>query len=873
MGIKIYTYSNPYKLNKEFYWNDLKDAAYFCSSDVLKRAMIELYRDDFKKNNISTVTSLINNLYDKWESTRSLIEQHTYLDQAIHNVLANYSNTETVNKNIENALYYNRDDIFKSIRILFELKIDVNDIDDNKLNKEQLFLVDLYKHCYEFMYSAIPDSLTEDEINAAIKKTLTDSEYGYNDEIRIDTIVFQGIHQFTPIMLRAIEELSKNHEVIMIFNYQPQYKKIYQTWLNVYSFFNENVNISDVIDFLPIDKSSKSYDGNLLAKNMGNLIEGKMIKEIKPFQVLQFDNTTEFASYVARLYKKSKEKANNKKAALALMSQHFYAADSSVNDILKVYFPDQYGERDFLNYPLGHFFIAVANMWSTSDNEMVIEDLNDIKECLVSSIIHEKKKGELLSIFSKVEPALIGVTKIQEMIEVLENVENLHKSFNSSEQKTSAGYLDVSEFELEKLKNALQEIEKLASEFYEDFDKHKNNFAEFYSKLQKYLQKEIKDTKDINEEYKSILTRVLNRLEEVKDINVSASFECLKSTMSIYLQQEQDQGKGSNWIVRNFEQIEGDVLLTKLKPNSVYHFAAVSDEDISCVKHREFPWPLDEVFFEEAQVPGDWKYQVYSSSCREYRNFKRYALMYGLQFNQGFFKLSFIKGDGNHNRNLYYIFKLLGAEIKEYKDFKIGSNDTKEISYEIDLVTPHYELDDFMRYKSCSYKYYLESLGNGKTLYRDNFLIKKYFEVLIEDRVLEENSEEYVDKEELKDLIDEAYDDLKKYFIFVKSDEEIDIKRNVKKALIYDMSRNSRLPKYSSNQFLAKELFIKYDNRNSKISLADISSTTKERINEYLLKELKNEDFNTNPQLHEQCKWCAQKEICAYGVLDNRNKG
>ena len=247
MGIKIYTYSNPYKLNKEFYWNDLKDAAYFCSSDVLKRAMTELYHDDFKKNNISTVTSLINNLYDKWESTRSLIEQHTYLDQAIHNVLANYSNSETVNKNIENALYYNRDDIFESIRILFELKIDVNDIDDNKLNKEQLFLVDLYKHCYEFMYSAIPDSLTEDEINAAIKETLTDPKEGYNDEIRIDTIVFQGIHQFTPIMLRAIEELSKNHEVIMIFNYQPQYKKIYQTWLNVYSFFNENVNISDVI--------------------------------------------------------------------------------------------------------------------------------------------------------------------------------------------------------------------------------------------------------------------------------------------------------------------------------------------------------------------------------------------------------------------------------------------------------------------------------------------------------------------------------------------------------------------------------------------------------------------------------------------------
>ena len=104
-----------------------------------------------------------------------------------HSVIFNYSNSETVKQNIENALYYNRDDIFKSIRILFELKIDVNDIDDNKLNKEQLFLVDLYKHCYEFMYSAIPDSLTEDEINSPSLKP-------YYMNCIHNMWIFQGYH-------------------------------------------------------------------------------------------------------------------------------------------------------------------------------------------------------------------------------------------------------------------------------------------------------------------------------------------------------------------------------------------------------------------------------------------------------------------------------------------------------------------------------------------------------------------------------------------------------------------------------------------------------------------------------------------------------
>ena len=41
------------------------------------------------------------------------------------------------------------------------------------------------------------------------------------------------------------------------------------------------------------------------------------------------------------------------------------------------------------------------------------------------------------------------------------------------------------------------------------------------------------------------------------------SFECLKSTMSLYLVQETKPGKSANWIVRDFEQIDGDVLRTE----------------------------------------------------------------------------------------------------------------------------------------------------------------------------------------------------------------------------------------------------------------------------------------------------------------------
>ena len=162
-------------------------------------------------------------------------------------------------------------------------------------------------------------------------------------------------------------------------------------------------------------------------------------------------------------------------------------------------------------------------------------------------------------------------------------------------------------------------MEELASYFYEDFENKLHNFKDFYKRLKRYLQEEIIDAKQLNDDFLDIVHRVLERLNEVEDIDASASFECLKSTMSVYLTQEARPEKSAHWIVRNFEQIDGDILRSKLDAagEKCYHFACLSDADLNTVKVPEFPWPLDEAFFEVAQNPVDWKYQVYVNARRE----------------------------------------------------------------------------------------------------------------------------------------------------------------------------------------------------------------------------------------------------------------
>lgn len=73
-----------------------------------------------------------------------------------------------------------------------------------------------------------------------------------------------------------------------------------------------------------------------------------------------------------------------------------------------------------------------------------------------------------------------------------------------------------------------------------------------------------------------------------------------------------------------------------------------------------------------AQNPVDWKYQVYVKCSNEYKNFKRYALIYGLEFNRAKFKLSYVKRDGDREREPYYLLNILGIKKKKYLSDKVS---------------------------------------------------------------------------------------------------------------------------------------------------------------------------------------------------------
>ena len=656
--------------------------------------------------------------------------------------------------------------------------------------------------------------------------------------------------------------------MIMLFNYREDYKELFQTWINIYSIFEKARIVTGRKSREIYDASHEFTVGQIIGEDIGKIIEGKR-KEIlsKPkFEVMEFDNITEFADYVANIYEHArldiqKDERNTSpkgtKNILKAMNEQFYSADGNVNKILKIYFPEQFGERDFLDYPIGKFFVSIANMWDAEKNTMCIEDLSDIQECLGSGVISEEFPGELVAIFNGAKVLFDNCTTIREIMDRIKAIIKDKKYFDSDREKEVYGrisYYTLDKRELKKLKAGLQQLNDIAEFFFRDFESNPNNFKQFYQRLNRYIRDNLLEREVLSEDFKDILKRVQQRLDEVRDIDASSSFECLKATMSVYLKQTYKQGSGAQWIVREFEQIDGDILRSRLSQyRKTYHFACLSNEDILSVYNDNFPWPLTEEFFTLAQSPVDWKYQVYVTSSNEYKNFKRYALVYGLLYNCGDYKLSYVKHDGEHEKTLYYLLEMLGAKVIKYKHYRaeVELSDITDIDIEGQAQIPD-TLNDKLKYEICPYRYLLESQIEKKTIYGDSFLISKYLENVLTNKIYEKYKDLCKSEQLIYPKICTEMEEIKNKFPFLSTVQILDISKTVMRKLQY-RSKATKIDDAMHMEWKVSEEFL-YDK--VKVALSNVLRGN----GTFSYKKI---DMNIyDKKVHRECTCCPHKNIC-----------
>ncbi len=887
MSFSIYTYSNPYEINKELYWDSIKNYPHFCVSQTMANGMMGTY-EEMTAGKVSTVENLVKGLFTYWESSECKIKQYTVIDEAINRL--NISENEG---KIKQSLRFNRKQLSNSLRILFELDMSIEEMRTELMTEEQRHLVELYgiiKKSDLVQDFTLKRHFSETDIENAIREGMNfEREDADLSNVNVDTIVIHGVHQFSPMILQTIELVEKYKRVILLFNYQQQYKNVYQTWIDVYSSFDLLIKSQFMNEFKPNPLLANSYEGNLLADRMANLIEGhpEENEEECSFEVMEFDNNTEFAGYVAGIFedalKRQERDKDARRSTLYYMQEQFYAANNSVNNILKIYYPRQFGERHFLTYPIGHFFLSITNMWNAEEGGIQIENMNDIVECLNSGFIKEENPGKLYSIFNRTKEFFVRAETIEQITDLLgklkKRIGKAEKDVIEKRIGSRLVYFDVTPKEIDTLVASLEQLDQITQIFFADFEDIENNFKKFYKRIKEFLETRILEAEDLEDEFRDVVKRVLIRLEEVDKIDATGSFDVLKETMAYYLKQEAKKGISANWIVRDFEQIDGDILKSrKQNKDIVYHFACLSDNDMNVTRRDRFPWPLDVTFFEVAQDPIDWKYQVYVKSRREYKNFKRYALIYGLQFNRVKFKLSYVKNVDDKENEMFYLLKILEAKKTYPKTEPAGALLETVRHFHLDIDTENnYGQYDFYRYRICKYRFLLESTIEKRVVFRDHFLLLKYLEILLENAARVTLQGQIATEDMLLDTLNDEYRRLERKFEFVKDihTERMDIITNAKNYLQKSVLRNSTsFPVISPTDDIymkKREEFIYLQLGNGERSFSGFFKDVSQEEIDTKLSSNRVNAAGYAKSCDEWCQYCAVREICLEPYKCGRN--
>lgn len=839
MPYKVFTYTDPYKLDQTEYWAELSLLPHFCVSRTLVNGLKANFRDHIF-GLICPLDDLVSHkdVYDSWTNNIGLrVRQHSELTE----LLKSYYNNGLIDKNFYLSLQQNESRFLEAIRLFIELGIPASSLDGSKGNPEQRLLVSALADLQQKPSFVFPEAFKKQGVKAVLvslaEKELSECKSNRPDEqawyrrmiqntrlLQARSIVIHGAHQFSPAQLHLIIELEKKgYTVIFLFNYQKKYPRIYSSWDRIYSHFGVPIIHDTAIK--EYTTSSMQNPSNALACAIGEVFEGRYQPGDKSFkkwnqlyqsiQMIEFENITEYAHFVSSHVHDAVKYLRKTQGVIArgndvpltnaqilnAMTEQVYTANRDVHTLLKIYHPEFAKDRHFLAYPIGQFFSALYKLWNFERQEIDI-DISALKECLSSNVLQSGRGEDLLRTFYNVQLVFRNIKSFSDfkqkyVAEYLGNYEEIQASKSTDsvfalKQLSIYNSIKARKKDIHKLASALEELNSIAQElFAQDRTKREYiNFGQHFDKLESFLKR--RELVYANEEERALISALQARLESIQPEKsaFSGTFNDLRNGLYYYLKQKEN-GESVDWIVKNFEQIDGDILNSKPQHEKeikkIYHFACLSDRDMNQGMEELLPWPLTEDFIQAAYDPIDLQFQVYWTALDERTSFLRYALFYGLFYNRCDVRLSYVKQYNDEVTEPFTIIPILGLKSEHVE----VDNSKRGIDYTITIprkstntigVTWLQMMDMFL----CPYRYLLEYVVQKEPVIQGDFLTQKYFDSLLVKAVWKriQNHPSNTVRQYLSRVVNEESDKLKKYFRFWTDTEIYDLKRRATNFLL-----------------------------------------------------------------------------------------
>lgn len=398
-------------------------------------------------------------------------------------------------------------------------------------------------------------------------------------------ILLHGFYFISPLQERFFRLLEGcGYQLIFLFPYNPKYPVAMQNWAEAY-----------VEKFGFADKQSWKMSGSPVINPIGELLEGRLETSVpNKVNIRRYRNTIEFAQAIK----------TDKLNGVAVYSP----ASKEANSILKEFYPEEYGERKLLSYPIGQFLITLHSIWDDDDSIAKLSS-DQLREIFasgwltsngVSSREYVRDLEAILPYFDDCET----IPKWKNRLAYLQNViDNAVEPFRKRGLgNADARWIDVmgnplahfSMFSIEpdrlyEVTALVDSITQIAEELFSG--SQDTSIAKHMSKLS-FLVRTGRPAKDLLAEESVVVQDLLHSIDRLRSKNLACEAGDIVSAIRLYLSGDLSE-----------EEIDSDRLVGMVYPLSQIDAAAtkhggkihvcLNDSDNMPGTQKMLYWPLD----------------------------------------------------------------------------------------------------------------------------------------------------------------------------------------------------------------------------------------------------------------------------------------
>lgn len=521
-------------------------------------------------------------IYEEWNTDESKFKEMIILSEFMREKLAK-TEKGSKTRNWLIGCMRNLDSILSSIYLLEQADVDISDIepkgDRNLELLQEAWEVLLEKDPIMANFKSRMDVMN---VKGAWKPVFKEA-FDIDNIDDISTLVFHGFYYITPYQERIMKLLeTSGFNLIYIFPYDERYPYAYEIWDKTYT---EEKGYAH--------KSEWHIEKSIEEDPYGEIFAGRNAEISNRLTIKEYASVMEFVDDVKHI----------KEKGFSLYSPEH----KSANQVLKDYFPEAYGERKMLSYPIGQFISMLNRMWDEELDTIVLEE-EALIECFssgwlsIDGISGKKYMQDLMYVL----PFFNGCHTVEEWEKRIKLFKTIEKdviapfeieldpdiSVSRWQEAIGSPFKNFSMFSVssEKLDIILRLINQLLEMSQELLGKKKMIEVHEHIRTLDHILKKNEISTELYEEERALINDIFEKLNSDNSVNMLCHPVDIARALDLYISGRYDEGElqsKSVGLIYPLYFVDAACVKNKSKVH-------ICMSDVECLpgRNKDYVWPL-----------------------------------------------------------------------------------------------------------------------------------------------------------------------------------------------------------------------------------------------------------------------------------------